>query len=145
MSDTVFLDVNIFMYAAGTAHEYKDASLQVLVDVESGVLPAAINTEILQELLYRYSHIRLTEKGIQLCRNVLQYPLTVLSVTKIDVQLAIDFLETYDDYGLKPRDAIHAATMKSNGLTQIISADKDFDHLPFLVRTDPLSYQTASQ
>ncbi len=63
--ETVFLDTNIFMYAAGAPHPYKEACLRILADMEAGILSAAINTEVLQELLYRYSHIRLAAKGIQ--------------------------------------------------------------------------------
>jgi len=83
-AETTFLDVNIFMYAAGVPHPYKDPCVRILSDVETGVLVAAINTEILQELLYRYSHIKLADKGVQLCRGILEYPLTILPVTKAD-------------------------------------------------------------
>jgi hypothetical protein len=55
-------------------HPYKDICVSILADVENGVLTAAINTEILQELLYRYSYIKLADRGIQLCRAVMQYP-----------------------------------------------------------------------
>jgi predicted nucleic acid-binding protein len=52
---TVFLDVNVFMYAAGAPHPYKAACVRILADMETGALTAAINTEVLQELLYRYT------------------------------------------------------------------------------------------
>jgi predicted nucleic acid-binding protein len=137
---TTFLDVNVFMYAAGTEHRYKDPCLLILEDLETGGIAAAINTEILQELLYRYSHIGIVDKGIQLCREILNYPLTVLSVTEADIRLAIDLFETHRTAGLRPRDAVHAATMRNNGLGRLISADGDFDSLDFLTRIDPLAY-----
>ncbi len=140
MSNLIFLDANVFMYAAGAAHPYKSPCVRILTDVEQGILQTAINAEILQELLYRYSHIQLAQKGIQLCRDILCYPLTVLPITEADVELALDLFEEYQGVGLKPRDAIHAATMRNNGLRQLISADKDFDALDFIVRVDPASY-----
>jgi len=140
MAEITFLDANVFMYAAGTLHPYKDNCVHILADVESGVLSAAVNTEILQELLYRYSHIKLADKGIQLCREIMKYPFTILPVTEMDMRLAIDLFETHHAAGLKPRDAIHAATMQNNGISHVISADKDFEYLDFVTRIDPLTY-----
>ncbi|MCK6625116.1 MAG: type II toxin-antitoxin system VapC family toxin [Anaerolineae bacterium] len=140
MAEVVFLDVNVFMYAAGGPHSYKDVCVRILTDVENGILPAAINTEVLQELLYRYSHIKLSDKGIQLCRDIMKYPLTILPITERDIGLAIDLFETYRAAGVKPRDAIHTATMQNNSIFQVISADKDFEALTSLTRIDPLAY-----
>jgi predicted nucleic acid-binding protein len=52
-----FLDVNVIMYAAGKPHPYKNPCIRILSDVEKGHIATVINTEILQELLYRYSRI----------------------------------------------------------------------------------------
>jgi uncharacterized protein len=140
MNNTMFLDANIFMYAAGKPHPYKNPCLHILKDVETRALPAVVNTEIFQELLYRYTHIGVAEKGIQLCNDALKYPLTILSVTEADVRLAISLFEQHKSAGVKPRDAIHAATLKNNGITQLLSADKDFDSFDFLTRIDPNDY-----
>lgn len=144
MAETIFLDANIFMYAAGVPHPYKQPCIRILSDVETGALAAAINTEVLQELLYRYSHIKLADKGLQLCREILLYPLTILPVREADIRLAIDLYDTHRLIGLKPRDTIHAATMKNSGISQLMSADTDFDHLDFVTRIDPLTYTSSS-
>lgn len=135
-----FIDTNIFMYAAGAEHPCKAPCVQIISDIENGVLEAAINTEVLQELLYRYSHIKLADKGIQLCQEALLLPLIILPVAERDIRLALDIFDTYRTQGLKPRDAIHAATMQNNAITHIISADTDFDQIGSFVRIDPLSY-----
>jgi uncharacterized protein len=140
MSDTVFLDVNVFMYAAGKPHVYKNPCLHILKDVEQQALSVAVNTEIFQELLYRYSHIGIPEKGIQLCNDIMRYPLLILPITKADIQLAIELFDQIKNKGVKPRDTIHAATLKNNGINQLISADKDFDNFNFLSRIDPMNY-----
>ncbi|MEA3339097.1 MAG: type II toxin-antitoxin system VapC family toxin [Chloroflexota bacterium] len=101
---------------------------------------AAINAEVLQEILYRYSHIQLVSKGVQLCRDILKYPLTILPVTEADIRVAVDLFDTHRVVGLGPRDSIHAATMQNNNITRLLSADKDFNHLDFVVRIDPLAY-----
>lgn len=142
--NTTFLDVNVFMYAAGAPHPYKASCVRILSDLEAGDLAAAINTEILQELLYRYSHLKLADKGIQLCRDILRYPLTVLPVTQADIRLAIDLFDSHRAAGVQVRDAIHAATMQNNGIVRLISADQAFDHLAFITRLDPLAYMPMS-
>jgi predicted nucleic acid-binding protein len=91
----IFMDASIFMYAAGIAHLYIEPCVRILAEVETGSLTGAINTEIIQELLYRYSHIGLAERGLQLSRDVLQYPLAALPVTLADVSLAIDIYEAH--------------------------------------------------
>ncbi|MFQ5614177.1 MAG: hypothetical protein ACE5H9_18805 [Anaerolineae bacterium] len=53
MAELTFLDANIFMYAAGAPHNYKEPCVRILADVEMGALAAAVNTEVFQELLYR--------------------------------------------------------------------------------------------
>jgi predicted nucleic acid-binding protein len=143
MAEAIFLDVNVFMYAAGSPHPYKDPCIHILSDVETGALVAAVNTEIFQELLYRYSHIKLADKGVQLCRDILKYPFIILPVTEADIRLAVDLFDSHRMVGVKPRDAIHAATMQNNGISRLISADKDFEHLDFVTRIDPLAYTST--
>ncbi len=142
MSENIFLDVNIFMYASGNSHVYKQPCINILNEVESGNIIATINTEILQELLYRYYYIKLPEKGIELCNKILKYSLTILPVTKSDMVLAIETFNSSKEKGIKPRDCIHAATMKNNEISRLISADKDFDNINFVTRIDPIVYNT---
>ena len=143
MAEVFFLDTNIFMYAAGAPHEYKDACVKILNDLDLGKFTGIIDTELPQELLYRYSSINLAAKGIQLCRDIFKYPLKILPVAQPDIQLAIDLFETYRPHGLKPRDAIHAAIMQNHGMTKLLSTDKDFNPLTFLTRIDPLAYSQS--
>ena len=144
MGDPIFLDSNVFMYAAGKSHAYKNPCLHVLKDVETQALSAVVNTEVFQELLYRYSHIGVSKKGVQLCNDILKYSLFVLPITEADIRLTIDLFEEHKNTGVKPRDVIHAATLKNNGITRLISADKDFDYFDFITRIDPKDYSPQS-
>ena len=144
MNKPIFLDANIFMYAVGSEHVYKAPCLRILSDVEEGKLTAVINTEIIQEMLYRYSHINLPDKGIQICQTILEYPINILPVTVTDAKQAIKLFSTYHSSGIKSRDVIHVATMQNNRITHLISADKEFDRLPSVTRIDPLAYSTQN-
>jgi predicted nucleic acid-binding protein len=140
----VFLDANVFMYAAGAPHRFKQPCILILADVENGELQAAINTEIIQEILYRYSSIGQAERGVQLCREILLLPLILLPVIEADIRLAIDLFDLHRGTGLKARDAIHAATMQRASISRIITADQDFDLFGFLTRIDPGAYAPDS-
>jgi predicted nucleic acid-binding protein len=52
----------------------------------------------------------------------------------------LDLFQAHQATSLKPRDAIHAATMQNNGITRLISADADFNRLSSVIRVDPLAY-----
>lgn len=50
----VFLDAHVVMYAAGSEHLYRTPSQNILQAVARGELTAAIDVEIIQEILHRY-------------------------------------------------------------------------------------------
>ena len=54
-----------------------------------------------------------------------------MAVEESTIRRAQRFVEKYK---LKPRDAIHAATAISHGISQIISDDPDFDKVSELER-----------
>ena len=56
------------------------------------------------------------------------------------MRLAIDLFAQYRFVGVKPRDVVHAATRKNNGITQLISSDLHFDKFDFIARIDPENY-----
>ena len=141
----VFLDSNVFIYAAGKPHHQKKPCVEILEDVESGAVEAVVNTEILQELLFRYHRIDLPDRGVELCRQILEYPLTVLPVDEDDVRRAIDLFETSYEQGIRARDAIHAATMQNHGIGLIVSADKHFDDIAGIQRIDPMNYSSPAK
>ena len=78
-----FLDTNIFMYAAGKPHKFKEPCVTVLSSVASGDLSAAVDTEVFQEIMYRYHHINLAEKGVDLAWSIADLGIDVLPVTKL--------------------------------------------------------------
>ena len=137
MTETYFLDVNVLMYAAGQDHPYKQPCLRVLAAVEAGLLSVAVDAEIIQELLYRYSNIGLTKQGVQLAFDLLAYHPSILPLGAPEIGLALEIFSQHHSQGVRPRDAFHAAAMLSNGLHRIISADRDFDHIQGIARLDP--------
>ncbi|MEK6718915.1 MAG: type II toxin-antitoxin system VapC family toxin [candidate division NC10 bacterium] len=132
-----FLDTNIFMYAAGREHPLKGPCVAILRRVAREEVEALTNTEVLQEILYRYRAIGERERGLHLARLAVdQVGGEVLPVTLADMRRAFDLVTRYGT-DIMARDAVHAATMLNNGLTHLISADSHFDVIEGVTRLDP--------
>ena len=131
----VFLDTNVFLYAAGQAHPRREACVKVLRRVAEGTLEATANSEVIQEILYVLVRRGRGETGVTLARHVAALFPDLLPVTGEDMRRACDLVERYPT--LSVRDAVHAATMLGNGLQQVISVDEDFDQIREIRRVAP--------
>lgn len=132
-----FLDTNIFMYAAGKQHEFKEPCVSIISRVQTGELTAAIDTEVFQEVLYRYHHINLSGKGVDLAWNIMDIGLDVLPITKKEIEISLYLYKQYQNKGVSPRDIIHIATMMQNGIEKIVSVDRHFDVIEEVERINP--------
>ncbi len=145
MNDTaVFIDVNIPMYAAGRDHPHKAACVWVLGEVAAGRRPAVIDSEVVQEVLYRYGALGEWSIATAMASSLMDLIPDVLPVTRDDLETAVALFATYGPQGVKARDVLHAAVMRTHGITDIISTDKHFDRLPDIVRLDPQALYDAS-
>jgi len=123
----IFLDTNVFLFAAGAEHPLREDSQRILHRVAQEELAATTSSEVVQEILYVLYRRSLEGAAQQLARNaILLFP-DLLSVTRNDMEAACDLLERYP--GIPTRDAVHAATMLNNGITTIVSADGHFDEI----------------
>ncbi len=136
-NETTLLDVNVPMYAAGGDHPSKEACTWVMGEIVEGRLAVAINTEIIQEVLYRYGALQRWDIAIGIASDLLNIIPTIYSVVEADARLAVDLFKQYSAQGIKSRDLFHVAVMQNNGLATIISTDTHFDHIPGITRLDP--------
>jgi predicted nucleic acid-binding protein len=93
-----------------------------------------VNTEVLQEILYRYVMIEKGDTGLSICRDIEALEVDVLPVTTDDMNRTFELFERYKSKKLPPRDLIHAAVMINNGISHIVSADKHFDSIKEIKR-----------
>lgn len=131
----ILIDANIFMYAVGADHPHKAPSVALLRRVAQGEIEAAVDAEVLQEILHRYRSIRRWEDGrlvYALARRIV--PL-VVAITDQVVDRARDLLD--DDARLGARDALHAAVVLDRGMEGICSYDRDLDQIVGLRRIEP--------
>jgi len=143
MSDvsTYFLDACVPMYAAGRGHSYREPCLRILEAVAGGAVEAVTDTEVIQEIVYRYHAVGRIADGRQVAESFLEAVETVLPVTRRE---AARFLALQRAYPLLlPRDAIHVAVMEAAGLSRIVTADRHFGDLPGIERVDPADLAAA--
>jgi len=135
MTETVFIDTNIPIYAAGWAHPFKQPSLAFLQRIALGEMEGVSDSEVLQEILYRFAAINEPQHGFAIFDDFIKGVPSILPVEKEDVMLAREIL--MKSPGIKPRDAIHAAVMKNNDIRVIYSYDTHFDMIKGVRRKEP--------
>ncbi len=129
------LDTNVFLYASGVEHPYREPSIRILAMTQDGSLEANTNVEVVQEILHLHQARKELEFGISLARQALELFPNALPVTAETARSAVALLSRYAF--LQSRDAIHAAVVLEHNLEGIISADRAFDGIAGLRRFDP--------
>lgn len=131
-----FIDANLIMYTIGSDHPLREPCRRTLSEIKNGSLEVVTDTEVLQQILYRFYSIKRYSQAEAAYQATVDICAEILPVTHIDMDLALELLKKYA--GITPRDAVHAATMIHNGIKEILSADSHFD-LISEVRRIPLS------
>ena len=130
----VFIDSNIPMYVAGAAHPNRDPARRFLERVRSGDVEGCTSTEVLQEILYRYSAIGRRDLGAEVYDLFVQLCPVVFDVTLADTDGARNLLLDYP--ALSARDCIHAAVMRNHDVEVIATFDTSFDRVMGIRRAE---------
>ena len=132
----VFIDSNIPMYVAGTEHPNREPARRFMERVRSGEVEGCTSTEVLQEILYRYSALgRLDLAGTVYDLFVAVVP-EIFDIGLSDTDRARHLLTSAG--GLSARDAVHAAVMLNQGVDTIATFDRGFERVGE-IRLLPLS------
>jgi predicted nucleic acid-binding protein len=120
------------MYVAGAEHANRGPALAFLAQVRDGSVEATTSTEVLQEILHRYTRLGRPEVAFEVYRLFVELCHDVLPVSLADTDLAVQLLTRHP--GVSVRDALHAAVMQHHGLTWIATFDTGFDGFPNIKR-----------
>lgn len=121
----ILIDTNVFMYAAGRPHPHREPSIALLEAVARGEVDAAIDAEVLQEILHRYRAAGRWDDGRRVYDRVRALVPDVLDVGSSTVDRARELLDRYP--GLVARDAVHAAAVVEIAADALCTWDADFD------------------
>jgi len=141
-NESLFIDTNIVMYAAGKQHKYKNACATIISMIADGsfhkdVGTPVTDTEVFQEILYRYAFLDRREMGILICKSFLDLGLEVLPVDSSGVKGMLKPAEAHKEDGIPPRDLVHVAVMMNHGVRKIVSVDSHFDLISDVTRIAP--------
>ena len=128
----ILIDSNIPMYLVGGAHRNKDAARRALEEAVAAGQTLCTDTEVLQEILRRYTAIKQPEQIDPTFDALLGIVDVVYSIERADVERARRLRRTTPT--LSARDAVHVAVMQGRDVEQILSFDIGFDGLPGIVR-----------
>jgi len=132
------------MYAAGRWHRYREACVWVMTEVTERRIEGAVDTEIIQEILYGYGAFQRRNMAVTLATSVLDLVPLVHAVTADDARVAVSLFEPYAPQVAKARDVLHVAVMRRHGPARIISCDGHFDTIEGIERLAPLALYGGS-
>jgi predicted nucleic acid-binding protein len=135
----IFIDTNVFLYAAGKDHPLRAPCQAFLRHVIAGRIAAVTSSEVVQEILYVLTRRGLKIEALALANQILHLFPGLLSVTREDMEAACCILQKMPSVSV--RDAVHIGVMRNRGLDRIISADRHFDNIPGFTRIDPATWK----
>jgi predicted nucleic acid-binding protein len=132
----IFIDANIFMYAAGRESPQLLPCQRFLERIVTGGGPATCtNAEVLQEILHRYRTLRVPEVGFRLFDAVTHLGVPILPVTDRAMAEARRILEAHPT--LSTRDGVHLGVMREHGIEEVLSYDGNFSEVSWVKRLEP--------
>lgn len=137
-----FIDTTIPMYAGGKKSIFKEDCIKIFKDIAESIIIGFTSTEVFQEIIYRFIHIKNLKKGFTIYDQLLKTGVEILPITRNTLTTIRHLAEEYQD--IPPRDIFHAAVMLDNKIKIIISADKEFDKIKEIERLDPLDYKNPN-
>ncbi|HLC46089.1 MAG TPA: type II toxin-antitoxin system VapC family toxin [archaeon] len=131
----IYLDANIFIYAALNEDAKGEACTRLLKRVEKGEVSGLTSYLTLEEVAWVISKRAGKEAAVKACSDMLS--IQNLRFVPVDSEISWFFLELMKSHGLRPSDAIHAASAISHSVKEFVSEDADFDKVKEIKRTTP--------
>ncbi len=117
-----FVDTNLFMYAVGRPHPFRDPAQEFFVEANRNGTPLCTSAEVLQELVYAYLPVARLQTLDAAMALVLRSQVEVWPLEEEDVTLARQLHQQYSS--LSPRDLCHLASCRRRGVSRIKTFDQ---------------------
>ena len=131
----LYLDSNIFIYAALNTGDLGSKATSLLQKIQRGEEKAATSVLTFDETFWAVKKQKGVEKALEAGEAFLRFP--NLELIPVSVELLQSALNLVKKYNLNPRDAIHAATAIAEKVDALVSTDADFDKVKELRRKPP--------
>ncbi|MCX8182623.1 MAG: type II toxin-antitoxin system VapC family toxin [Candidatus Methanomethyliaceae archaeon] len=123
----IYIDSNIFIYAALNLEDLGDRARALLRDVQEGKQRAASSALTFDEIVWAVRKYRSFEDSVAAGEVFLNMP--NLKIVEVSGDILAMALELMRRYRLDPRDSIHAASAISKKTKVILSSDEHFDRV----------------
>jgi len=133
----VYIDSNIFFYAKILDTQYGESCTKIIEDITKAELKAVASTLVVLEVANALRKYGLTDAVKDEIDAICSLGMMLGPVDDVIIRWAG---EIYNKVRISPYDCVHAATMRKLGITEILSADKDFDKISEIRRIDPKNY-----
>jgi len=128
----LYLDANVFIFAALNIEEEGDKAVILLEKIQQGEEKAITSALTFDEVFWEVKRNRGIEKALETAEAMLNFPnIEIISADRDVVRSAMQIIR---EYHLAPRDAIHAATALAKKADFIVSTDAHFDRVKELKR-----------
>lgn len=114
--------------------EYGASCAQVLRRIDAKEIDAAVTALVILEIANALRKYGLSDEVRMVVDAIFSLNISILHVDSMDVREAIDI---FDKSRISPYDCVHVAVMKREGITEILSADREFDKVEGIKRLDP--------
>ncbi|MFQ6074685.1 MAG: type II toxin-antitoxin system VapC family toxin [Candidatus Bathyarchaeia archaeon] len=128
----LYLDSNVFIYAALNTEEIGNRARALLKRVQEGEEQASSSALTFDEVVWAVKRHRSLEDAIIAGEALLN--LRGLKLVAVDGELLTLALDLIRGYRLDPRDSIHAASAISSKVEAMVSTDEHFDKIKGLQR-----------
>ena len=129
----VYLDASVVVASALHEEPRAEAAAKILARIENGLDEATTASLTVDEIVWVAIRRASRETAIALGRRFLALAnLRVVPVSASDMVAALNLMAIHKK--LRPRNAVHLAIAKREGISSIASLDGDFDGLPGIDR-----------
>ncbi len=127
----LYLDSNVFIYAAINTKDFGENARALLQKIQQGEMRAETSALTFDEVFWAVRKHDV-EAAFEACQALLNFP--NLGIVPVDRELVTFALQLIKEHHLAPRDAIHAATAIAGKADAIVSTDAHFDKIEELKR-----------
>ena len=123
------IDANVFINAATKA---ESPAFKLLEKIKNGAILATTSVLTIDEVMWVINKLLGHDAAVRAAEAMIIFPnLELIDATPEIMSLAVTI---FQKGRLKPRDAIHLATMQSRNITSIATEDSDFDKIKGIKR-----------
>ncbi len=120
-----YVDANIFIISVAGVESKALLAQKILNDIAEGKIDAFTSTLTWDEAVWGVRRVLNAISAKDEGNKLILFP--NLRFISVDSAVISEAQSLINKYGLKPRDAIHAACAIKNGIKEFISDDPDFD------------------